>query len=229
MVKKHQERKIEILEKAGGLFYSSGYEHTSVQQIIDAVGIAKGTFYHYFESKTDLLDQLVRRMVDKQIPFFEDIIKQEGRNAIEKYNELAGSSLAWKVSNRKVLMAFYREIHNDRNVLMRHKMISYSAQLFGPLMAELFRQGMKEGLIDTDYPEEAAKLYFMLGDSLNKQLAGDVLALKDDPDRMPVIMRQLRMFVQAIERILGINPGSLRFFEEKQVIHLLLEEANDKG
>ena len=55
---RHDKRKNEIFDCAGELFYTEGYEKTSIQQIIDKLGIAKGTFYHYFSSKFDLLNQL---------------------------------------------------------------------------------------------------------------------------------------------------------------------------
>ena len=63
IVKEHEERKNELLDAAQALFYQNGYETTSVAKIIDSVGIAKGTFYHYFKSKTDLLDQIVERQI----------------------------------------------------------------------------------------------------------------------------------------------------------------------
>ena len=46
--KEHEERKNEILDTARRLFYINSYNNTSVNAIIEAVGISKGTFYHYF-------------------------------------------------------------------------------------------------------------------------------------------------------------------------------------
>ena len=61
IAKEHQQRKNEILDTAQRLFYSQGYENTSVANVIDAIGIAKGTFYHYFKSKAELPGQIVDR------------------------------------------------------------------------------------------------------------------------------------------------------------------------
>ena len=58
-VKEAERRRNEILDAAQHLFYSKGYDEPSIQEIIDAVGIAKGTFYHHFESKQELLDHLI--------------------------------------------------------------------------------------------------------------------------------------------------------------------------
>jgi AcrR family transcriptional regulator len=58
-VKEPDIRRAELLDAAQKLFYAKGYEKTPVQDNIDRVGVAKGTFYHYFGSKVELLDELV--------------------------------------------------------------------------------------------------------------------------------------------------------------------------
>ncbi|OYT42848.1 hypothetical protein B6U90_07700 [Thermoplasmatales archaeon ex4484_6] len=64
-IKKHEERRTEIIETAVELFAQHGYDETSVNMIIDRIGIAKGTFYHYFSSKDELLEEIVDLMVEK--------------------------------------------------------------------------------------------------------------------------------------------------------------------
>jgi len=44
-----------ILDSANKLFYQQGYNATGINQIIEDAGIAKGSLYQHFESKTDLL------------------------------------------------------------------------------------------------------------------------------------------------------------------------------
>ena len=67
--------KDQILEVAYKLFLTKGYNQTSVQNIIDDVQIAKGTFYHYFNSKTELLDELTNNLVEKEAKIIFDEIK----------------------------------------------------------------------------------------------------------------------------------------------------------
>ena len=49
IIKKPAERKAEILDAAEALFATKGYVKTSVADILDAVGIAKGTFYYHLK------------------------------------------------------------------------------------------------------------------------------------------------------------------------------------
>lgn len=45
-----------ILDTALKLFIQKGYEHTSIQDIIDRLGgLSKGAIYHHFKSKEEIL------------------------------------------------------------------------------------------------------------------------------------------------------------------------------
>jgi AcrR family transcriptional regulator len=53
----------DILAKAGGLFDAQGYGETSLQDVADAVGIARPSLYHYFASKEEILVTIVERTI----------------------------------------------------------------------------------------------------------------------------------------------------------------------
>ncbi|MCU1390634.1 MAG: Transcriptional regulator, TetR family protein [Ilumatobacteraceae bacterium] len=53
--RQRSETRLSILEAALRLFEAKGYEHTTVEDIANAVGISSRTFFRYFESKTALL------------------------------------------------------------------------------------------------------------------------------------------------------------------------------
>lgn len=59
----HRKRAL-VAETALRLFAERGYDHVSVGDIIEATGTSKGTFYHYFRSKEELLCELPRRQCE---------------------------------------------------------------------------------------------------------------------------------------------------------------------
>ncbi|MFC0212072.1 FAD-dependent oxidoreductase [Paenibacillus chartarius] len=61
-----------VMETALLLFVEHGFEHVSVDDIIARANISKGTFYHYFRSKEDILDEISGR----QIRLIEEWVKQ---------------------------------------------------------------------------------------------------------------------------------------------------------
>ena len=65
-MKKGEKRKQELLKTAYEMFITKGYENTSVDEIIDKAGIAKGTYYYYFASKEQMLEEVIDMMLDAE-------------------------------------------------------------------------------------------------------------------------------------------------------------------
>ena len=57
--KQRKLRRAELMEVARRLFAHKGYHGTSIDDLIEAAGIARGTFYLYFESKRAIFDELL--------------------------------------------------------------------------------------------------------------------------------------------------------------------------
>ena len=62
VVKEAKERRNEILDVAERLFATKGFDNTSTNDILDEVGIARGTLYYHFKSKEDILDAMIERI-----------------------------------------------------------------------------------------------------------------------------------------------------------------------
>lgn len=52
-LKSERTKKI-ILEKAFEMFYEEGFKSSSINRIVKASNLTKGTFYHHFKSKKEL-------------------------------------------------------------------------------------------------------------------------------------------------------------------------------
>ena len=76
-MKKGERRKQELLQIAYRMFISRGYENTSVDDIIGEAGIAKGTYYYYFETKEQTLEEVIGMMIGREAEAAERILKSE--------------------------------------------------------------------------------------------------------------------------------------------------------
>lgn len=61
-----------ILEKGAEIIHQKGYNHTGIQEILDAAGIPKGSFYNYFKNKEDFGLQVI----DHFVAYFDGLARQ---------------------------------------------------------------------------------------------------------------------------------------------------------
>jgi len=79
-VKKPEERRQDIVDVARELFETQQYEKTTMKDVMEKLGIAKGTIYHYFKSKEALLEAVVEQMVDEYVVEMQVLLnKTEGQ------------------------------------------------------------------------------------------------------------------------------------------------------
>ena len=91
IVKSAEERKNEILDVAEQLFAEKGFDHASTNDIIMKIGIARGTLYHHFRSKEEILDALVERMTRDSVARARLVISDKRQTLLER---LTGAIMA---------------------------------------------------------------------------------------------------------------------------------------
>ncbi|MCZ2991280.1 TetR/AcrR family transcriptional regulator, partial [Acinetobacter baumannii] len=84
IVKEYEERRKEILETAERLFLTKGYTKTTVNDILKEIGIAKGTFYHYFKSKEEVMDEIIMRIIKEDVTKAKRIVSNPDIPVLDK-------------------------------------------------------------------------------------------------------------------------------------------------
>jgi AcrR family transcriptional regulator len=215
IVKKPDERRSELIACAQKLFYSKGYESTSVRDIVDQVGVAKGTFYYYFDSKQAILEALVAELTAQKHVLFQDIVADETLTTIQKWTRAVQVIGDWKLERKAELIALLRVMQKDENVLLQHKLSTRSAQMAAPILTKIIVQGIAEGVFEPAYVEEAAEIVYAISKAFSDTLAG-ILLHPDNYDHPAALARRKIAAVQtAIERVLGAKPGSFPIIDEQ--------------
>ncbi|MFC1546966.1 TetR/AcrR family transcriptional regulator [Candidatus Neomarinimicrobiota bacterium] len=215
--KEYDVRRQEFLDAAQELFYSHGYEQTSVNMILDKVGVSKGTFYHYFESKADLLSALTDRISMRNLEYLQPIVDDQQLSSLEKLNRYFSRSQSMKTTNREILKVWLRVMYKDENVLLRHKVQSRGMELIAPQLFKIIAQGVRERIFDVEHPLQVAQMILMLTSSLGDVTAGLILDRDDHPDSVSAFEPYIDQFENAIERILGAPRNSIKIADRARL------------
>ncbi|MCI9363437.1 MAG: TetR/AcrR family transcriptional regulator [Oscillospiraceae bacterium] len=153
-VKKTPEQwKQEILNAAQNLFASKGYQETSVSDIMNMAGGAKGMFYHCFQSKEEVMYALGNQLFFENNPF-EAIKKRKDLNGLQKIKALL--VLNQSDTKRHNLNMLAIPILKDPHILAAA--IKENRRVLTPLWLELLEEGKKDGSIQTEYTKELSEL-----------------------------------------------------------------------
>ena len=217
-VKEHGERRREIVSTAEHLFYQQGYTQTSVRDIIDAVGIAKGTFYHYFDSKVDLLDELVEHIMVQSVALLKPVVADETLDALTKFSRFFERVGNWKVARKEFVLDMMRVLYRDENVLLRSKMIRRSTdEIMAPMLCTIIQQGIDEGVFDVAHPRDSAEVVARIGLAYSESFAYALLETDERSALLPSMERKTDAYERGIERVLGAPAGSLSIVPRDQL------------
>lgn len=217
IVKEYDERKTELLDTAQVLFYQKGYENTSVADIIEAVGIAKGTFYHYFKTKEDLLNQLIERITDTILSQLEIVANDKTLNAIDKFNKFYIDAGNYKKENKQAIIVAARVFHNENNLRLKDKLLKSVIGKSIPLLTPIIKQGVEEGVFKTSYSNHLASLIFSIGFYLRDEFSEVIVKSTIDKSDIERIVEIYMMYQDAIERLLGAPEGSIQIFTRELI------------
>ncbi len=197
ITKDPDERRKELVDIAEQLFLDKGYEETAVSDIVSKAHVAQGTFYYYFSSKGVMLDAIIDRLLEDVKVKVENVVTLEGMNAVEKMMMFFGVFRTIG-KGREKLMDY---LHEERNVLLHFKLEKKVYLMIIPPLVRIIRQGVEEGVFDTDYPREVAISILASSNALSEG--------KHDPTgTTEVNPRILTIIFDLFARLLGAKPGT---------------------
>lgn len=197
IVKKIEERRKEILDAADALFFQKGFDGTSTNDIIEKVGIARGTLYYHFKSKEGIMDAIIDRYNLRILGAAQEIAADKN---IPINKRIIGVVMALNVSGGggKEIM---EHIHKPQNALMHQKIQKVILSGVTPILTGIISEGIKQGMFSTPYPYECMEMVVAYSNTV----------FDDDMVKMTSEDRTSRIegFVFNVERLLGAKSGSL--------------------
>lgn len=191
---KNNSRKQDLLQIAYRLFITKGYEETSVDEIVEQAGIAKGTYYHYFKSKAQMLEEVIHMMIDAMA---------------EKAKLVLATSLSLEQKLIQVILSFKIQLDEKviadnldlpENMHMKEAIRKRICEVAVPILTEIIKEGVQSGIFACEDIAERVHMILLLSNALF--------------DNTEFTSAQVQIFIDIVEHVVGAKHGSLLFIED---------------
>lgn len=187
-------RRQEIISAAIKLFATEGYAATTVADIVEAVGVAKGTFYHYFPSKEAVMRAVINQVVEHGTTRAEELAADKTIPAADRFLAIIA---AQRVEGDQA--GLVDALHEADNTQLH--VLSNLATIAGltPILGQVVREGIDEGVFDVTFPEETVSILLA---------AASFLTEEGFDGYTPDMERLMPALLQAAERLFGAEKGT---------------------
>jgi AcrR family transcriptional regulator len=210
----HAVRRDAILTAAYRLIAVKGYQQMTIQDLLDDLGISKGAFYHYFDSKPALLDAFIDRAIGAYERQLAPIATAGDRPPLDRLRQAMVVLTGARICDSAFLAAL-RVLYSDDNAVVMQRSRAAGIRRFAPLLAPILAQGTAAGVFRVARPEPvAAALVTILQDLVDA--TGRLLLDRAD---WPAVDAVVSTYTDIVESTLGVPPGTIKLLDR----HLLAQ------
>ena len=173
------------------MFITKGYENTSIDDIIAEAGIAKGTYYYYFESKEQTLEEVIGMMIAKEAGAAASILEAD----IPVPQKIVGIIASIRPTPEE--LPIEGALMQPENIIMHQKIKRRIVEEVVPLLTKAVEEGVEQGIFSCENIPERVRMMLVLSNEIF-----------DEGNFTPA---DIDVFIDITEKILGAEKGSMAF------------------
>lgn len=156
VVKKAAERRNEIIQAAKEQFQTQEYKKITMQGLTEKLNIAKGTLYHHFASKGEILEAVVEDIVDEELVRKQNLMSDHDTlPPLPKLIRLITDNSM--PQEHEILL---ENLHHPENSDIHTRQLARFILKLAPLYASVISQGCQTGVFTTKAPLSVQNLLF---------------------------------------------------------------------
>lgn len=214
---KGDEKKRQFLTTAMELFLEKGYEKTTIQDIIDKMEVSKGAFYHYFESKEDIIVGIAEEYAKKFSAIFEAIPENVSLSPVEKINKMIELVQMQKSKNETQRSQIKSILIAEENCKLQQKIFKAVKKDATQTLTKIIKQGIHSGDFQADHPEELADFFLFAGHHMNESIDDLLLQLSekaiDFKDFAHLLEEKISFYEMLFAQMLHLKKGAIKLRE----------------
>lgn len=193
-MKKGERRKQELLKIAYRMFIEKGYENTSIDGIIAEAGIAKGTYYYYFESKEATLEAVIEMMIEEEVGRAKAVLE----TSLPVPQKLVSVIYSLRPAQDEQVIA--KALDVTENIVMHEKVNRRIVEEAVPLLTEVVKEGVSQGIFECTNIEERVRMLLII----SQHIFDDGIFTD----------RDVEVYIDVVEKTLGAKGGTMSFIAE---------------
>ena len=202
VVKNPEVRRKEIVKAAQTLFLKKDYQNTTMTNVITRCKIAKGTLYHYFVSKEQLLEAVIEKLTKEHLQLLFKMMQNSNGNAVDQIESLMQAERLSLVKTKLL-----DRLHRPGNIELHARLLAATIRKVAPLYAALISKGCNEKIFYVDAPLETAEYILSASHFLTD------CGCSPWPPEM--VERRREAIPTILEAILKAPKGSFNFMTKK--------------
>lgn len=207
-----------ILDVAEELFYTKGYEHTTMADIVDGLGgLTKGAVYHHFKSKEEIFEAVFERANRPVYERSDAILADRTLTGLEKFRALdKASSEGPSVDMWHAMKPSSDPVQNPRLIAQEFVDAMDTAHRY---VEPVIREGMADGSIAAEHPREVAEVLILLANLWLVPMFNPLPA-----DDREAYQRRVQTFLR-VSHAVGVDLVDWKSLDRKRVGKVAEEEG----
>lgn len=217
-MKKGDLKRGQILDAAEQLFFEHGYDRTSVQDILDALDMSKGGFYHYFDAKETVLRELCMRRWSDRVERIRPELYGNRRSPTDKLNLILSLANLFELEDGHFSALMLKICYRDGDAAIRDTRRRALTDLLRPALDEVIAEGIDAGALHSRQPTQLGRVLLLLACDVNDEVCGMLAHEPDNPDRMVRMIELLNAYRESVELLCGAPYGSVTLFDAGRMV-----------
>ena len=216
-----------ILDAAQRLVLTKGYEQMSLQDVLSELNISGGAFHHYFDSRAALLEALIERIRQESEKPLLPILHDPTLTAIQKLQGFFDTLDRMRIERKHAVIALGRVWYTDANAVVRQKVDEAVREQRAPLLTEIVRQGIREGVFTTALPDQSGDVLVSLLQGMGNAHARMLFAFVEQRSAEEIVATH-HAYMDAIERVLGA-PANAFYRADAEAVKVWLNALKEEA
>ncbi|MDO5099085.1 MAG: TetR/AcrR family transcriptional regulator [Corynebacterium sp.] len=191
-------RKDQIMDEALALFITKGFQETTIEDILAATGIARGTLYYHFQGKAEIMMQIINRTAEEIAQRARLVANQEMDFPMKFLSVVQAAQVSGPAQD------LVSDMHDTPNAEFHIQSVIKTVEKLAPILGDVIAEGIAAGSCTSPQPERDAEILLTAGFILPDQ--------GFFPATSQLSATRVRSLFAAAERLLELSPGTFTGF-----------------